>query len=460
MRPHHTHLYGLFPVLCNTPNSTTSTLHKVDRLHEAHTSSAHSLFDPHIHVFTRFHFSFTASTLAGTAYRDCTILGGGTVSPDTIAIRKDFIWGTQNKRDQLLGKGNAPRKVVALSIITQNGNVHAAYLPHFGFHGLGATIYIASKSNNPYKPKLVGLNGNVLNDAYVLLPKYVLSEPTEVAEIKAKGFTVFYTFAKQDYPTLGPHLPVPYALAGDEFFIIKGPKSLPLVQNDTPYHGPADDDALAVLSINHGEVVSKTFFAMNEHFSATAQAFLLEQSNSFSDAVFKKPHSSRPTCLTFTTLVNKLSEEVEDSAKATIALVDTEIAAFKNLLVIPRRILPVNEIDLLDNNTLGTTDDTEPLSINKSRILVIGQYMCLDDDGTPALPIITKEGATILQTKRQKDFNTLYADRLHQIEHNWNEDVNASPLQSSGELNEDTIAMSAYAASCIVRIIRSLIASL
>ena len=134
-------------------------------------------------------------------------------------------------------------------------------------------MYIATKSNNPNTPKLVGLDGDTLTDAYVILPKSVLPVSTGVAELKAKGYTVFATFKKQDYSQLVSHLPVPNALDTDEFFIIKGPKSFPLVKHDTPYHGPADNDAHAVVALTHGEVVSTIFFAMNEHFNATAQTF-------------------------------------------------------------------------------------------------------------------------------------------------------------------------------------------
>ena len=74
---------------------------------------------------------------------------------------------------------------------------------------------------------------------------------------------------------------------------------------------------------------------MNKHFIATAQAFLVEQSTTFPDAVFKKPHSSQPICKTFTTLVNGLSEDVKETAKAVIALVDAEIVTFRTLPAIP-----------------------------------------------------------------------------------------------------------------------------
>ena len=183
----------------------------------------------------------------------------------------------------------------------------------------------------------MGLNCDALTDSYVILPTSVLPEPTEVAEIKDKGYTVFATFKKQDYPLLASHLPVPNALDADKFFIIKGPKSLPLFKDNTPYHGPADNDALALMTLNHSKVVSKIFFTINKYFNATSQAFLFKQSTTLPDAVFKKMESSRPTCQTFTTLVDGLSEDVKETAKAAIALVNTKIATFKTLPVIPCR---------------------------------------------------------------------------------------------------------------------------
>ena len=76
--------------------------------------------------------------------------------------------------------------------------------------------------------------------------------------------------------------------------------------------------------------------------------------------------------------------------------------------------------------------------------------MCLDENCTPVLPIFTPEGTTLLQIKKQTEFNSTYADHLCLIERTWNEDTTATPLQSAIKLSDNTPAMTAYAASCVV----------
>ena len=276
--------------------------------------------------------------------------------------------GTPTKRNALFGKKDGPpRKVAALIVVTPSSNCHTAYLPRSADASGFKVAYIATKSNNPGNVKVVALSEDALHDCVVILPGDVRPNAEDITDLSIKGFKVFDIWKKQDYPNAGEHLPA-NSKDTDQFFAVRGPKALPLVHGDTPYHGPADDDAQNVIATTHGNAVASIFLQMAVHFKPEVQTFLKDQHNTFPDCVYKKNHPSRPLCVEFATAMDGLTEDFEEKVEPHIDLLLKEICAAIPLPEIPKRTLtspkpPVPRITIPgarddDKDTIATGDDS------------------------------------------------------------------------------------------------------
>ena len=343
--------------------------------------------------------------------------------------------------------------------VTPSGKVHTGYLPRMTHLPGFKSIYVGTKSNNPDKPKYISLAHDTLMDGAVILPANLRPSNQDVSSLEKKGFKVFNTSKKQDYPSLSKYLP-DNAKDTDEFFIIKGPKVLPLLYGDEPYHGDNDDDAFAVISDTHGDVLTRLYLAMADGFNKEAQSFLVEQANTFPDEIFKKPHSARPLCETFTTKMDGLTEELEDQVTDCLVVLDLDLDRHKGLPPIPRRRLASipDQITCAGNTS---DDETESSAINKKRVVVLcnlSELTCqhsacttlfhtyttlikliahtpvaCTDDHAPRIPILEDEGVKILVIKNQKEYNEAYAARLTHLQSEWNKDE--TPLLSKSVSN-------------------------
>ena len=187
-------------------------------------------------------------------------------------IRLGFTTGTPTKRLQAFGKEDTvPRKVHAVFVVTPASKVHTAYLVRHAEVSGFRIKYVATKSNNPRRPKIIGLSDDILSDAIVILPASLRPSDDDITKLRLAGYAVFDQWKKQDYTNLRDFLPANSADTA-MFFIIVGPKCLPLVLQDMPYHGPADDDAVAVIATTHGEAVASMFINMGQHFRKDAQS--------------------------------------------------------------------------------------------------------------------------------------------------------------------------------------------
>ena len=166
---------------------------------------------------------------------------------------------------------------------------------------------------------------------------------------------------------------------------MRGPKSLPLVPLNIPYHGPADDDARAIIATTHGDAVATAYLNMGQHFSKDAQSFIISNQNTFPDCIFKRGHSSRTLCIDFATSVDGLKDDYEDKAAAHVTLLEQEIRNMVTLPPIPRNPRPpappvprnvqLDNDDPNDDDTLATTGDgTAASSFTKKRIKSVLQF--------------------------------------------------------------------------------------
>ena len=389
--------------------------------------------------------------------------------------------GTPSKRMTLFGKKDGPpRRVPALIVVTPSSNCQTAYLTRSADASGFKVAYIATKSNNPDNVKVVALSEDALHDCVVILPGDVRPIAEDIADLGVKGYKVFDLWKKQDYPNTDEHLPA-NSKDTDQFFVVRGPKALPLVHGDTPYHGPADDDAQNVIAITHGSAVASMFLQMATHFKPEVQTFLKSQHNTFPDCVYKKSHPSRPLCVEFATTMDGLTEDFEEKVEPHIDLLLKEIRATKPLPGIPKRTLlspkpPVNRITIPgarddDEDTLATGEDSVSSAHTRKQLGVLlnnGTYtarqvthsltfptprlftVSTNDAGVPHMPVLTPEGQDILNITKAQDFNSEYKRALIHLGDTWCADPNAKPLQCHVELGNDTPGMTAYAAANVV----------
>ena len=300
-------------------------------------------------------------------------------------IRLGFTTGTPTKRLQAFGKVNkGPRKVHVVYVVALASKVHTAYLVRHAEVSGFRIKYVATKSNNPRRPKIIGLSDDILSNAIVILPASLRPSDDDITKLRLAGYAVFDQWKKQDYTNLRDFLPANSADTA-MFFIIVGPKCLPLVLQDMPYHGPADDDAVAVIATTHGEAVASMFINMGQHFQKDAQSFINAQANTFPDCIFKKQHCSRTLCQDFATKVDGLADNYEDKASSHVQLLEQEIRTMVPLPAIPRkdpgqpappvpRDVQLHNDKPHDDDTLATSGNgTVTSALTKKRIKIILQ---------------------------------------------------------------------------------------
>lgn len=284
-----------------------------------------------------------------------TILGSRPSPQDPSSIRTKFGKATKAARNKTFGAGiglSTSRSVFAVVVITPRGNCHAAYLPQRIENGEDAFIYVATKSNDPVNPIYCVLPEDLLHDAVVVVPKDDFTD-TDLASLKAIGYIVFDSFTKTAHAGALASVIPSTADPDDEYFIVIGPKCMPLVYGDLGFHGEADDSAVGVLEASQGRPATKIFFAMWTHFSLSNQTWLVANSATVPDNVFKKPHPSRPLALaTFTVSVGGPDEDI---GAAELAALTMEVNAHRPLQPIPRK--PGGPPPVIGGGGLGFHDD-------------------------------------------------------------------------------------------------------
>ena len=141
----------------------------------------------------------------------------------------------------------------------------------------------------------------------MILPDEKRPKDEHIPTLAKNGFKVYDTFKKRDHPSLSPYLP-DGARDTDKFFITVGPKVLSLLYSDEPYHGKNDDEAYGIISDTYGDVLTTHYLAMAEAFNKEAQTFLNKNASTFPTHIFKKPHTARPLCETFTTRMDGITD--------------------------------------------------------------------------------------------------------------------------------------------------------